>query len=268
MSQLDTSALALPPHPQALAAAPEFGPLVRAQRIRAPLAVLSRSATPFWIMLGIAASKIARAIAGGPFVGEIALLASVFAAAAIIEFVPRLWRRWRFRRCPAWDGVGPPPAGAVRVIGRVRAVGEPFLLPGETRPVIYARTSFTEGKADGKPGKVDREDVRGVTLAIDLPAQISVRIAPEAVRLLDKESAVPEVGRWARSQLGAAWLGRSKGKLRRRSLREGDRVEAVGELVRDVSVDGAASPGRGVPMLHWLVPAWKGGVWIRQVGGA
>ena len=42
-------------------------------------------------------------------------------------------------------------------------------------------------------------------------------------------------------------------------------MEAVGEVVREVNAQGVANPGRGVPMIQWLVPAWKGGVWIRRL---
>jgi hypothetical protein len=149
----------------------------------------------------------------------------------------------------------------------VRALGEPFTVPGDSSPVIFAHTRYDQARVDGTRGKFRREDVRGLVLEIALPTEVAVRIAPESVRLVGSESTVPEVGHVVRRKLGAVWAGWLRGKLTRRTLREGDQVEAVGQLVRDVDVHGEASPGRGVPMLHWLTPAWPGGVWIRRIGG-
>ena len=246
-----------------MAAVPDFGPLVRAQPIRPPVT----SSTTLWVVLGIVLPKVGRAL-GGSLVAELGAIATVLVVALVVERFPALWRRWRMRRCPPWDGglgAGQPPRGAVRVTGRVRAVGQPFMLPGETRPVLFGHTRYAQARSDGTRGKFQRVDVRGLTLEIALPEGAVVRVAPDDVRLLEGERVVPEVGIETRRRLGAAWEGWLKGKLRRSSLREGDRVEAVGELVRDVSVEGTAAPGRGVPMVQWLVPAWPDGVWIRKL---
>ena len=254
-----TAAISLRP-PAGLSATPDFGPLVRAQPIRPPVT----ASTTLWVVLATVVPRVARAISHS-FVIELAGIATVAVAALLVGHLPTWYRRWRMWRSPAWDGSGPAPKGAVRVTGRLRAMGQPFLLPGEKQLVIYARTSYPQARSDGSRGKFLREDVRGLSLEIALPVGTSVRLAPESVRLLGSEKVVPEVGVDARWRLGAAWQGWFKGKLRRSSLREGDRVEAVGELVRDVSVEGTAAPGRGVPMVQWLVPAWPDGVWIRKL---
>jgi hypothetical protein len=243
-----------------VATGPEYGPLVRAQPVRA----VEDRLTPLWVGLGIGVSKIPEMI-GGSGIWELAGFGALGVGLALAYVAPVFWRRWRLRRCPSWDGTGTAPAGAVRLTGRVRAVGHAFLLPGETRPVVFAKTRYRQARSDGTPGKFQREDVRGLTLEIALSAGASVRIAPDDVRLLEGEAVVPEVGTGLRKRLGAAWEGSRKGKLRRRSLREGDQVEAVGELVQQVNVQGTASPNRGMPMIQWLVPAWPGGVWIRKL---
>jgi hypothetical protein len=254
-----SAALSIPPR-TTLTAPPEYGPLVRAQSVKRPGASLG----PLWALLGLGTQAAANE--AGAWLTPVAL-ATLVGMAVAIDRAPGSWRRWRMRRCPAWNGAGAPPTGTVRVSGRVRALGQPFRIPGEDQPVIFAHTRYAQARSDGTPGKFQREDVRGLTLEIDLPTGMSVRLAPDVIRLVDRERAVPEVGREVRWKLGAAWQGWRKGKLRRGCLREGDRVEAVGDLVRDVNVQGAGGPGRGVPMIHWLMPAWEGGVWIRKVGG-
>jgi hypothetical protein len=109
-------------------------------------------------------------------------------------------------------------------------VGHPFLLPGETRLVLFAHTRYRQARSDGTRGKFRREDVRGLTLEIALATGACVRVAPDDVRLLEGEAVVPEIGTELRKRLGAAWEGWSRGKLRRHCLREGDQVAAVGEL--------------------------------------
>ncbi len=101
---------------------------------------------------------------------------------------------------------------------------------------------------------------------IVLPTGASVHVEPTDVRLLEGDEVVPEVGTSVRWALGAPWAREARAPLYRSSLAPGDRVEAVGELVRRVDVEGQAAPGRGVPMVHLIRPAWPGGVWIRRVG--
>lgn len=241
--------------------APEFGPLVRSQALRPR----DGSSTVPWVALGAGSAKLGHTLLGGELT-ELVVLGSLVTAGVLAEQAPGWWRSLRIARCPTWDGTDPPPGGAVKVSGTVRAVGEPFTIPGEDEPVIFSHTFHPGARKHGTRGRSRREDVRGLTLEIDLSSGVTVRIAPQAVRLVGREVSVRELGPSVRARLGAPSGGLLKGKLRRRTLRQGDRVEAVGQLVRDVNVQGAASPGRGVPMLHWLVPAWKGGVWIRQVG--
>jgi hypothetical protein len=262
MSQESSSAaLSIPPR-TTLTAPPEYGPLVRAQSVKRVEASLG----PLWALLG-AGMHAAMSAGDVGVLGTVGVLGAIAGAAFVIERTPSFWRRWRMGRCPAWNGVAEPPTGTVRVVGRVRALGQAFAVPGEPQPVIFAHTRYPQARSDGTPGKFQREDVRGLTLEIDLPTGASVRVAPDLVRLVDREAVVPEVGREVRWKLGAAWEGWRKGKLRRGRLREGDRVEAVGQLVRDVNVQGAGGPGRSVPMIHWLMPAWDGGVWVRKVDG-
>jgi hypothetical protein len=260
MSQESSSAAVQVRPTLVVATGPEYGPLVRAQPVRA----VENRLTPLWVGLGVGMFRIPEII-GGSIAWELPGFAALGVVLGLAYVAPAFWRRWRLRRCSSWDGTGTAPAGVVRLTGRVRAVGDAFLLPGETRPVVFAETRYRQARSDGTRGKFQREDVRGVTLEIAISAGTSVRIAPDDVRLLEAEAVVPEVGTELRKRLGAAWDGLSKGKLRRRSLREGDQVEAVGELVQRVNVQGTATPNRGMPMIQWLVPAWPGGVWIRKL---
>jgi hypothetical protein len=259
MSSRDPVGISL--RPPSGVAAPEFGPLVRAQPV--PGAFDS----PGWWIGSTAGILWASLLLGSVFPGlpNGFLLAPMAAGPWLARSARRLWQRRRMRRCRSWDGAGPPPPGATRVTGRVRGLGEAFLPPGERQPVVYVRTRFWQATGTGRPAGPAREDVRGVFLEIELDGEEAVRVAPEAVFLMGGESVVPELGPQVRWKLGAPWAGPLKGRLRRGKLREGDRVEAVGEVVREVNTQGAASPGRGVPMIQWLVPAWNGGVWIRKL---
>jgi hypothetical protein len=241
-------------------ATPEFGPLIRAQPVRMAREWPLRVTPP---ILGVAVANLMRHADAAAV--EIALVGTLLGIGWSIPRAQSWWRRHRLNRCPAWDGAGPPPGGVVRVTGRLRALGEPFLPPGESQPVVYCRTRFPQANSHGKYSYSHREDIRGLFLEIDLSAHASVRIAPESVRVLDGEAVVPEVGREVRWKLGAPWEGWWQGKLRRSILRAGDMVEAAGEVAREVNAQGAASPGRGVPMIQWMIPAWPGGVWMRRL---
>lgn len=258
MSKHEPVAISL--RPPSGVAAPELGPLVRAQ----PIEVRGRSFLPFaFPLLGVGtASLLQNSSHGVVFLG---LATALIGTAGTLPAAQAWWRRRRLRRCPRWDGTGAPPVGVVRVTGRLRALGEPFLTPGESQPVVYSRTRFRQADPYGRPTYLHREDVRGLFLEVELPGDACVRIAPETVVLLEHETLVPEVGSEARWKLGAAWEGWWRGKLRRSILRAGDTVEAVGQVVREVNDQGVAGPGRGVPMMQWLVPAWNGGVWIRKL---
>jgi hypothetical protein len=231
---------------------PELGPLVRAQTVPgswdAPAAWVQAAWTALW--------------ASGLLGGLAAPLAAV--PWLITRSRPRMQRK-RMWTVDGWDGTGPAPEGPVRVNGWVRGIGEPFLPPGEHEPVVYAHTRFWQATGTGRPAGPAREDVRGMFLDIELAVEGVVRVAPEAVFMIGRGAVVPEVGHDIRWQLGAPWSGPVKGWLRRSCLRNGDRVEAVGHVVREVSVEGERSPGRGVPMKQSLVPAWPGGVWIRRL---
>jgi hypothetical protein len=262
MSKHEPFALTLRP-PSGLAA-PEFGPLVRAQP------VVRRWDAPLPWAISFGGAMWAATIGGGWASNPVLMLvvALVASTPALTAAAASGWRRWRLRQRASWDGSGQPPAVAVRVTGLVRGLGDPFTPPGETRPVVYAQTHFQQATPDGRPAGHSRVDVRGLFLEIELSPDVSVRVAPEAVRLIGGELGVPELGPELRWKLGAPWSGWWQGRLRRSILRPGDKVEAVGVVVREVSAEGAASPGRGVPMIQWLVPAWKGGVWIRKLEGA
>jgi hypothetical protein len=193
----------------------------------------------------------------------------------LVPFLVALWlppyvipwsRRLRMRRLSAWDGSGEAPEGAARVAGVVRVVDDPFTVPGARRPLVYARTRYPMAGSDGWRTTRGREDVRGVRFQIVLSTGAAVHLEPAEVRLLEGDELVPEVGTSVRWALGAPWAREARAPLHRSSLAPGDRVEAVGELVRRVDVEGQAAPGRGVPMVHLIRPAWPGGVWIRRVG--
>jgi hypothetical protein len=257
-----TGAISLRPT-TALTSQVPLGPLVRAQPATSAGDVLSRFAVPLF-GYGIAAIFLFPGAYGAVLAG---VSGAVLGLNWVVPRVRSLWASARMRRCPVWDGAAAPPGGAVRVVGRVRALGDPFLTVGESQPVLYSHTRFPLASPTGWRSHAFREDVRGVFLEIELGPDASVRIAPEKVRLVGGARAVPEVGPEVRHALGAPWAGWERGKLRRRLLRSGDRVEAVGVVVREVNPQGGAMPGRGVPMLQWLTPAWDDAVWIRRLEG-
>jgi hypothetical protein len=239
----------------------EFGPLVRAQPVDRPSA---GGALYIAALLGLN-GPVLLGNPGAGMVERLTLVAPFAVWAGLAPLVRKWGRRRRMRLCPIWDGAALPSTSVVRIRGRVQGIGEAFQPPGESQPVIFAHTEFPQPTGVGRRTVRFREDVRGVFLQIHLATGASVRIAPEAVRLVDGEKSVPEVGDGIRYQLGAPWAGLLRGRLRRSILRAGDLVEAVGKLEREVGVEGVAAPGRGVPMIQWLVPAWKGGVWIRRL---
>ena len=98
----------------------------------------------------------------------------------------------------------------MRVTGRLRALGEPFVPPGESLPVVHCQTRFAQANERGTNSYRYWEDIRGLFLEVELSADTCVRIAPEAVRLLDGGAVVPEVGPELRWKLGAP--GRGGGK--------------------------------------------------------
>ena len=211
----------------------------------------------------------------GAFSPDLLITAGVTLPAftVLVPFLAVLWlppyvvpwgRRLRMRRLAVWDGSGQAPSGVTRVSGVVREVDDPFAVPGARRPVVYARTRYAQAGTDGWRTTRGREDVRGVRFQIVLPTGASVHVEPGDVRLLEGDEVVPEVGTSVRWALGAAWARDSRSPLHRSSLAPGDRVEAVGELVRQVDVEGQGAPGRGVPMVHLIKPAWPGGIWVRR----
>lgn len=205
-------------------------------------------------------------LAAGLSLPAYSLLVPILAVLWLPPYLVPWSRRLRMRRVPAWDGAGEAPVGPARMTGVVRALDDPFSVPGAARPVVYARTRYAQAGSEGERTTRGREDLRGVRFQIVLSTGASVHLEPQDVRLLDGDVLVPEVGTSVRWALGAAWSRDSRAPIHRSSLRPGDHVVAVGELARAVDIGGQAAPGRGVPMVYRLRPALPGGVWMRRTG--
>jgi hypothetical protein len=192
---------------------------------------------------------------------------SMVAAAVVggtLAPLPHYLRAWRnFRRRRYWlptaqlDGVAP--GTPVRVRGIVEATGEAYLDSGSGMTAVFSRTVFAHA------GAGLREEIRGVPFDVRLLGGGAVRLDPATLLLLDPprrlERFTPEV----QAAVGRKRPGLFRDQYRQSRLAPGDAVEALGYLARDVHPDGAAAPGRGVPLVHSLAPAQDGHVLVRKL---
>jgi hypothetical protein len=178
---------------------------------------------------------------------------------------PGLWRRRRMRRLPA-GFTNALTDDAVRVVGVIERDGEPFGALGVPAPVVYARTTFRRARSDGTADLFIRQEVRGVPFVLRRADGDAFHVDPAPIWLLDEDREVADAPPALRRTLGAPTRGIRR-QIGQATLCPGDLIEAVGRIVREVSSDGAAAPGRGTPIRQRLVPAWENGVWIRRMAG-
>ena len=191
----------------------------------------------------------------------------------LVPFLAVLWlppyvvpwgRRLRMRRLAAWDGFGQAPSGVTRVSGVVREVDDPFAVPGARRPVVYARTRYAQA---GSMAGARRAGARTSAACASRSCCRRARRSTSSRAMCGCWKGTRSFPRWARRCAGR-WAPPGPGIRARRSTAAawppGDRVEMVGELVRQVDVEGQGAPGRGVPMVHLIKPAWPGGIWVRR----
>jgi hypothetical protein len=201
-------------------------------------------ASPFWFHLVV-----------------VGLLGSSTALA--LELAAPLWWRARLWRVPS--AVGAPLDGqTVRMRGTVQAQTSTFDVPGGATPGVYARTRyFPFVPAIGRP-IAGQDETRGVPFQVHCDDGRVVRIDPYEVRLLNGYSRPRRMSAEACHAMGVPTHAGEPRVYREAVLRPGDRIELVGRLERQVTPDGDAAPGRGVPTELWMRPALPGGVWIRR----
>ncbi len=176
-------------------------------------------------------------------------------AAGLARFSARIVR-WQLRRLAAMHVTvaslrGSPPGSLVQVIGTVRAE-VPFQAAVSGEPAVLAHY---EVRLDSG---TSAHQVRGVDFFLDVDGSESVRVAVQEAYLDDRqvfETATP-------ANLSVAFpvscfeMGESAKGARYREARlgPGDRVEAVGVLVREVDPSIAGGPGR-TPGLRVVIQA-------------
>ena len=179
--------------------------------------------------------------------------------------------RWRFPGVPlvarvgAWTG---PDRRRVRIVGTIEPLGDTMTAPGADVPAVYARSVFWQADRNGRTVSLAREDVRGVPFGLRLADGALVHLRVEDVNVRDRPIPLIEASVGVRRTLGAAsrgWLFGRELPVWQARLSPGDRVEAIGRLRSEVNPQGEASPGRGVPLLHRLVPVPGHGIWMRRL---
>lgn len=255
------------------ALAPDLGPLVRrtwgdsVEIFEGRRMGMAGMAVLFGVTAG-AASALRELVWRGPW------SALLFFALAGALTLTASWRRWRrrrwFARTPSMEQMGTAASGAlVRVAGTIELSGHRFTAPGTDRSVVWARSLFWESGYRGRPSSTAREEVRGVPFRIRLDGGGSVRVQAKDLTLAEEPRQVRGVASEVLDALGAARRGgvlRKAPRFLQATLAEGERIEAVGYLSTEVSVHGEGAPARGTPLVHTLVPAGTGAVWVRRVG--
>ncbi len=213
-------------------------------------------------------------------VGTLSIYATVFALAGVI---PAVWiaisapvcvlslsartllRRLqlrRLRRIAPWHPGQPSSAYRARVVGRIEPAASILAATGSRTPSVYCRVIYYEARSNGKPSHVMREDVRGVPFHVRLETGEALRIDPAAIHLLESPTRLErEVDPLVLRALGAATRGRGA-RMYETTLAPGDRIEAIGRIVREVSPSGTSGPGCGTAMVSTLEPADGGRILI------
>ena len=191
---------------------------------------------------------------------------SVVGLVLLIAWPVRRWRR-RFSRLRRVDRIGDVPTGtSVRIAGTIEAEGKLARAPGTDREAVFVRTQFWPTDGRDRPGPFACEEIRGNAFRVRLSDGVSVRLMPSDVILTDGPRRVSGVSRTVLQELGAALRGRclQEAPFCEDVLAPGDRIEAVGRLVTEVSAAGDGAPVRGVPLVHSLRPLERGGVMVRR----
>jgi hypothetical protein len=191
-------------------------------------------------------------------------LGSVFLASSFLLYrvaIPA-WRRWRsppLARSP-YVATG----AAVQVVGTIEADEYAFAVPGGGSPAVYARTRYRRVASGFDVVIKGHEEIRGVPFRVQIEKAVFVRIDPFDVRIADRDPRVHRLGLLDCRAMGLPTHNEKPRRYQQDILRAGDRVVLIGRLERQVTPDGAAAPGRGVPTQLWMRPALPGGVWIRR----
>ncbi len=144
----------------------------------------------------------------------------------------------------------------LRVRGTLVARGPSFETPGSPSPVLFARTIFVNREHPGQPRTIS-DELRGSDLAIRLPSGELLEISAQVIRLSGIPRRIPapnlaELARRGGDHRSGPLFGLPS--VREQSVAEGDTVEAVGLVVREVAPAGDAAFGRGTPLVARLVP--------------
>jgi hypothetical protein len=191
---------------------------------------------------------------------------SVVVLLFLIAWPVRRWRR-RFSRLRRVDRIGNVPEGTtVRITGTIETEGRLVRAPGTDREAVYVRTQFWTTDGGDRPGPQACEEIRGSAFRVRLSDGLSVRLLPSDVVLTNGPRRVSRVSHDVLRELGAALRGRylREAPFCEDVLAPGDRIEAVGRLITEVSAAGDGAPVRGVPLAHSLRPLDKGGVMVRH----
>jgi hypothetical protein len=216
----------------------------------------------------VSASFFGWSFQGGPFLLFLIAGLGLLALPPIVSQArpPTVRRMRQLPECP--DGempIGEP----VRIIGMIEPEGspdaKPFIAPGSGRPAVYVRTFFRTARLDGTSDIYIQEEIRGVPFLLRRADGATFLIEPSAVRLIDRPVKLGDISRGLRRAWGAPTRGFRR-DIMQGTLGPGDVIEVVATIERRVSAAGAAAPGRGVPMVEVLTPAWEGAIWIRRLG--
>jgi hypothetical protein len=200
-----------------------------------------------WLPLSFPWSMLAAAVMGGTL--------------APLPHYLQAWHTFRRRQrwIPARQLDGMATGTPVRVRGIVEAVGDAYLDTGSGLTAVFSRTVFSQAGAEL------REETRGVPFDLRLLGGGTVRLDPATVLLLDPPRRLKRFTPEVQAAVGRARPGLFRDRYLQSRLAPGDAVEAMGYLARDVHPDGAAAPGRGVPLVHSLAPAQDGRVLVRKL---
>jgi hypothetical protein len=213
------------------------------------------------------------------FMLEVVTVPVFEAVQAGIRWIGQLVRRVRIETLPRVDGVlsplnervaGEQPPEEVRLHGRVEALAPPFETPGSPVPAVLARSIYVTRPAYQHQSATYNDETRGVDFLIRLASGEKVQLHARQVRLHDNPTRVwqPNVAELQRrgGDADRTPVLRLPPLVREVAIHPGDRVEAVGVLVREVAPAGEAVLGRGTPLQTRLLPRpGAHHLWLRLV---
>jgi hypothetical protein len=174
--------------------------------------------------------------------GGFAKLVSLGAGgAALVRLSARLVN-WQLRRLAALHVSvaslrGSPPGSLVRVVGTVRAP-EPFTSAVTGKPAVLAHY---EARGESE----HRHHVRGIDFLLDIDDSEPVRVAVKKAYFDGRPGEETDT---AADPAVVPLHGAGRITYREARIAPGDRVEAVGVLVREVDPTASAGPGRAPPL--------------------